>query len=142
VLVDFYHLASVPLERVLPSVCEKVLAGGGRLPVVAEESRLERIDEQLWTYSPDAFLPHGRERAEGQPILLSPAPEPTNGAANIALADGLWREAALGFERAFFFFDTSRRDAARDVWRSLNEGPGIETRLWKQDDRGKWVQGP
>ncbi|HYE27214.1 MAG TPA: DNA polymerase III subunit chi [Allosphingosinicella sp.] len=141
-IVDFYHLTVSPLERVLPSIAEKVLAGGGRLLVVAEPGLLARLDEQLWSYAKDSFLPHGRERAESQPVLLSSEPEAANGAANIALADGRWRDEALGFARAFYFFDNDGRDAAREAWKSLTVRPDVEARYWKQDERGKWVQGP
>ena len=141
-IVDFYHLSASPLERVLPTICEKVLASGETLLVVAEAGLLRRLDEQLWTYAPDAFLPHGRERAETQPILLSTEPEPANGAANIVLADGEWREAALRFARAFYFFDKGALEGARAVWRALKSRPEVEPRYWKQDERGKWVQGP
>ena len=140
--VDFYHLARSPLERVLPAICEKVLQKGERLLVVAEPLLLERLDEQLWTHSPDSFLPHGKDRAETQPILLSEQPLPANGAINIALADGEWRDEALGFSRAFYFFDDGRRDSAREVWRALNDQAEVERRYWKQDEKGKWVQGP
>jgi DNA polymerase-3 subunit chi len=142
VIVDFYHLTTSPLERVLPRVCEKVLAQGERILVVAEPTLLARLDEQLWTYARDSFLPHGRSDPERQPILLAETPEPANGATNVALADGEWREAALGFERAFYFFDAGRLDSARTVWRALRDRPDAEARYWKQDERGKWVQGP
>jgi DNA polymerase III subunit chi len=142
VIVDFYHLGASPLERVLPSICEKVLAQGGRLLVVAEEEMLPRLDEQLWAYARDSFLPHGTAPLEAQPILLSAEPAAANGAANVALADGRWREEALGFERCFYFFDAGRLDEARSVWRSLKGKPEVEPRYWKQDENGKWVQGP
>ncbi|HEX8061855.1 MAG TPA: DNA polymerase III subunit chi [Allosphingosinicella sp.] len=141
-IVDFYHLTASPLERALPSIAEKVLATGQRLLVVAEPGVLGRLDEQLWSYAKDSFLPHGRERVESQPVLLSSDPVAANGAANIALADGRWREEALGFERIFYFFDNDARDGARDAWRALKGRPEVEARYWKQDERGKWVQGP
>ena len=140
--VDFYHLARSSLERVLPSICERVLGNGERLLIVGGEDQLKRLDEQLWTYSSDSFLPHGRDSAETQPILLSTEPIPANGATNIALADGQWRDEALGFDRAFYFFDNDGRDGARGAWRSLKDRPEVEPRYWKQDERGKWVQGP
>ncbi|HEX2764211.1 MAG TPA: DNA polymerase III subunit chi [Allosphingosinicella sp.] len=141
-IVDFYHLTATPLERVLPSICEKVLAGGGRLLVVAKEDQLARLDEALWGYAKEAFLPHGREPPESQPILLSAEPVAANGATNVALADGRWREEALGFDRTFYFFDSAARDGAREAWRALKDKPQAEARYWKQDERGKWVQGP
>ena len=141
-IVDFYHLTTSPLERVLPSIAEKVLAAGERLLVVGEPDLLVRLDEQLWSYSKDSFLPHGREGAEGQPVFLSPEPAAANGATNIALADGRWREDALGFARTFYFFDNEAREGAREAWRALKGRAEVEARYWKQDERGKWVQGP
>ncbi|HEU0134952.1 MAG TPA: DNA polymerase III subunit chi [Allosphingosinicella sp.] len=141
-IADFYHLTASPLERVLPSVAEKVVAGGERLLVVAGPDQLARLDELLWSYGRDSFLPHGRERPESQPVFLSSEAEPANGATNVALADGRWRDEALGFERTFYFFDNDGRDSARDAWRALKARPEVEARYWKQDERGKWVQGP
>ena len=144
-LVDFYHLAQSPLERVLPRICEKVLLDGERLLVVAETELLADLDSQLWSYGRDAFLPHGRSDrpgAEMQPVLLSDKVEPANGANNVALADGRWREEALGFSRAFYLFDSGYLDTARGTWRALKDREGVERRYWKQDERGKWVQGP
>jgi DNA polymerase-3 subunit chi len=140
VIVDFYHLSASPLERVLPAICEKLLAGEERLLVVAEEGLLATLDEQLWTYTKDSFLPHGRS-GENQPILLSPEPVAANGARNIALADGVWRDEALTFDRAFYFFGSESLDAARTAWRALRGREGVESRYWKQVD-GRWVQGP
>ncbi len=144
-LVDFYHLTSTPIERVLPRICERVVATGEKLLIVAEADLLEQLDRLLWTYAPDSFLPHGRggtTTAERQPILLSEAPEPANQATNIALADGRWREQALDFARVFYFFDSAHLDEARGVWRTLKDKEGVERRYWKQQEGGGWVQGP
>lgn len=141
-IVDFYHLTRSPLERVLPSICEKVLAAGERLLVVAEPPLLARIDEQLWSYSKESFLPHGIEDAERQPVQLSADAVAANGATNLALADGRWREEALGFPRVFYLFDSAHLDEARDAWRRLSSNETVEPRYWKQDERGKWVKGP
>ncbi|HEV2746046.1 MAG TPA: DNA polymerase III subunit chi [Allosphingosinicella sp.] len=144
-LVDFYHLASSPLERVLPSICEEVLAEGQRLLVVAEANLLPELDRQLWSYATESFLPHGRSdkpAPDAQPVLLSDRVEPLNGATQIVLADGRWRDEALAFERVFYFFDTGQLDSARGSWRALRDKAGVEPRYWKRDERGKWVRGP
>jgi DNA polymerase III subunit chi len=141
-IVDFYHLTALPLEKVLPAIAEKVLARGERLLVVADEMQLARLDEQLWTFAKESFLPHGRANAEAQPVLLSQDSAPANGATNIALADGGWRDEALGFGRTFYFFDAGRLEEARAAWRKLRANLEAEARYWKQDERGKWVQGP
>jgi DNA polymerase-3 subunit chi len=143
--VDFYHLASTALDRALPGVCEKVLGSGERLLIVADDGELARLDELLWSYSPHSFLPHGRaERAspEQQPILLSANTEALNGATNLVLADGLWRDEALAFARIFYFFGPAQLEMARTAWRSLKAKAEVEARYWKQDERGRWVEGP
>lgn len=143
--VDFYHLAATPLERVLPSVCERVLAAGGRLVVVTTPERVDSLDEQLWTQRPESFLPHaaaGSPRDAAQPILISSEVAPANGARSIALADGRWRDEALGFDRTFYFFDSATIEDARASWRALKDRPGIDRHYWKQDERGGWVEGP
>jgi DNA polymerase-3 subunit chi len=35
VIVDFYHLTALPVERVLPRICERLLEQGHRLLLVA-----------------------------------------------------------------------------------------------------------
>lgn len=142
--VDFYHLLRSPLERILPVIAQKVVDGGGRLVVVAgDEGQRAGIDRLLWTFAPESFLPHGQAGGVGdadQPILIAGAPDAANGARNIALADGEWRDAALGFERVFHFFDDASVAAARQAWKALAERDGVERRYWKQDDNGRWEQ--
>ena len=142
--VDFYHLTATPLDRALPQIAEKVLASGGRLLLVADsEAQRATLDKLLWTYNAESFLPHGCVGGEGdaaQPILLTGEPVATNGARNIALTDGVWRDAALGFDRAFHFFDGERIAEARLAWKALADRDGIERRYWKQNDAGRWEQ--
>jgi len=74
----FYHLEASTLEGVLPGLLEKTLAKGWRALVKLPEAKLEQLDNFLWTFREDAFLPHGREdepQAELQPILLSATTE-------------------------------------------------------------------
>jgi DNA polymerase-3 subunit chi len=143
-IVDFYQLSAMPLERVLPRICERLLETGERLLIVAASEQLDRLDALLWTYKPDAFLPHAKASAaspERQPILLAAEADATNGARNIALADGKWHDEALRFDRAFYFFDNAGADEARQAWRQLGGSEGVERRYWRQE-KGKWVQGP
>ncbi|SOB87546.1 DNA polymerase III, chi subunit [Sphingomonas guangdongensis] len=142
--VDFYHLVASPLERVLPRIAERVVAGGDRLLVVAgDEAQRASLDRLLWTYAPDSFLPHARAGGEhdaDQPILIAADTAAPNGARHVALVDGVWREEALGFDRAFHFFDGDSVGAARAAWKALGEREGVERRYWKQDDTGRWTQ--
>lgn len=140
--IDFYHLTNAPVERVLPRIAERVLEEKGRLLIVStDEALVERLDVHLWNYRPESFLPHGRAGKPGegdQPVLIAPDCSPLNGARNIALADGIWRDEALGFDRAFLLFGEDRIADARNAWRDLSKRDGTECRFWKQDEAGKW----
>lgn len=144
VQVDFYHLTADPIERVLPRIAERVLETGGRLLVVSgDEGLAARLDQHLWNYTPESFLPHGRAGEEGeaeQPVLIaaSIAIPPANGARAVALADGVWRDEALDFDRAFHFFDDVTVEAARAAWRTLGGREGVERNFWKRDEEGRW----
>ncbi|MEP7349522.1 MAG: DNA polymerase III subunit chi [Sphingorhabdus sp.] len=143
--VDFYQLTRDPAEKVLPAIAQRVLDGGGRLLVVGgDTAQLETISSALWHWKPESFLAHAKA-GEGddniQPVLLSTDTAAANGAKFIVLADGLWRDEALEFDRAFYLFPPSHTENARAAWRALGEREGVERRYWKQDG-GKWVQGP
>jgi DNA polymerase-3 subunit chi len=141
--VDFYQLAGMPAEQVIATLAEKVLETDGRLLIVAEdEAYLARLDRQLWDQRASPFLPHGIGGGADdtrQPILLSTSPDAPNQARNMLIADGLWREAALTFERSFYLFDDSTLDRARLAWKLLAGREGVERRYWARED-GKWVK--
>jgi DNA polymerase-3 subunit chi len=143
VQVDFYQLAGTPPEQVIASIADKVLAADGRLIVYSEdEVLLARLDRMLWDQGPASFLPHGisggAEDAR-QPILLSTSPDAPNLARNMLIADGVWRDAALTYDRSFFLFDAATLLTAREAWKSLADREGIERRYWAREG-GKWVQ--
>ncbi|HET7280706.1 MAG TPA: DNA polymerase III subunit chi [Sphingomicrobium sp.] len=141
--VDFYQLSGTSAEEVIASLAEKVLLADGRLLIVAEDDAyLARLDRILWGQDAGSFLPHGlaggAEDAR-QLILLSTSPDAPNQARNILIADGIWREAALTYERSFYLFDNTTLDGARLAWKLLAGREGIERRYWARED-GKWLQ--
>ena len=142
--VDFYHLAGISAEAVVPQLARKVLEAGEKLLVVGGPQLLGLLDVTLWTADPASFLPHGRAGHEGegmQPILLSETADAANGARYAMLADGHWREEALGFDRVFYLFGSETIDEARSAWRSLSAAEGVEPHYWKREG-DRWVEGP
>jgi DNA polymerase-3 subunit chi len=143
VQVDFYQLAGTPAEHVIASLGEKVLSSDGRLVVVAEDELfLARLDRMLWDVQPANFLAHamagGADDAR-QPILLSTSPDAPNLARNLLIADAVWREAALTYDRTFYLFGTASLKPARAAWKALAAREGVERRYWAQAG-GKWKQ--
>ena len=141
--VDFYQLMGAGPQSVIASIAEKVLASDGRLLVVAEdEAALARLDRLLWDQAVTSFVPHGIAGGADdarQPILLSTSPDAPNQARNMLIADGVWREAALTYERSFYLFDDGTLKGARLAWKLLAGREGIERRYWAHEG-GKWVK--
>lgn len=147
--VDFYHLTRSGPDGIVPALTEKLVSSGGRLLIVADDqAALDALDTLLWTHKPESFLPHVIAGGDGnadadEVVLLSSDPNgPANDARAILLADGVWRDEALVYDRAFYLFDATSIDAARTAWKALGANDGLERHYWKQDDRGRWAEGP
>jgi DNA polymerase-3 subunit chi len=96
----------------------------------------------LWDQGAASFVPHGLAGGADdsrQPVLLTTSPDAPNLARNMLIADGVWRESALSYDRSFFLFDNATVEGAREAWKSLGTKGGIERRYWAQED-GKWVK--
>lgn len=144
--VSFYHLQRMPLERALPKLVEKVLASGSRAVIVlGSDERVAELDSILWTFDPNAFLPHGTARdgrPEDQPAWLTAEDENPNGANVLILADGATSSHVAEFEKCLDIFDgndAAACAAARERWqayKAANHGVAY----WQQDDSGRWQQ--
>ena len=141
--VDFYQLGEATVESVIASVGQRLLGEGQRLLVVAEdEALLARLERLLWDQGAASFIPHGLAGGNddsAQPILLSSGSDAPNLARNMLIADGKWREAALGYDRAFHLFDGESVEGARLAWKLLAGRDGVERHYWGHED-GRWVK--
>ncbi|HEV3044988.1 MAG TPA: DNA polymerase III subunit chi [Roseiarcus sp.] len=149
--IRFYHLERRKLEDALPALLEQALAEGAKVVVEAPSSALiEALDERLWTYADDSFLPHGLAREiepATQPIVLTTGDENPNGAAWRVLVGGALALPALRAAGApmrlilmFDGADTEARAAARAQWAEV-KAAGFAPTYWRQDDTGQWEQG-
>jgi DNA polymerase-3 subunit chi len=143
--VLFYHLQRQPLEAVLPTLLEKSLERGWRAVVRAStEERLSALDDHLWTFSDDSFLPHGTDRepnAPEHPVVLTLAEGNPNAAAVLFVVEGApMPEDPSGYERLVILFDGNDEEAlaaARRHWKGV-KAAGHEATYWQQDEGGRW----
>jgi len=141
----FYHLQSRPLEQVLPTLLERSLARGWKAVVeLSSRERLATLDDRLWTYADEAFLPHAvasEPDAASNPIVLTVAPENPNGAQVRFCVDGVRIPDALdAYERVVLMFDGDDPEAlasAREDWKTLR-ARGLAATYWQQDETGRW----
>lgn len=141
--VDFYQLGGAQLDSVITALAGKLLDDEQRLLVVAgDEGLLARLDRQLWDQGAASFLPHGMAGGTddaAQPVLLSTGTDAPNRARNVLIADGEWRDAALGYDRTFYLFDEATLDGARLAWKLLAGREGVERNYWALEE-GKWTK--
>lgn len=141
----FYHLQQQPLEKVLPNLVERSLERQWRAAIqAASEERLQALDDQLWTYSDDSFLPHGTDRevdAASQPVVLTLKDTNPNAASIRFLVEGADLPADAGsYARICVLFDGTDQDAllrAREQWKEAKAG-GHTIAYWQQDEDGRW----
>lgn len=142
--VLFYHLERQPLEKVLPMLVAKTLERGWRAVIQAgSEERLDALDQALWTYTEDSFLPHGTAKAgfsAEQPVFLTTGDETPNGAGVRFLVDGAKAGSFTAAERLVYMFDGHEAEAvqvAREQWKAA-KAAGCAVTYWQQTEAGTW----
>ncbi|OLP55908.1 DNA polymerase III subunit chi [Rhizobium rhizosphaerae] len=142
----FYHLTESKLEDALPPLLEKSLERGWKVVLqLAEPQECERLDEHLWTYRAESFLPHGLEDGPmpaDQPILLTSGAGNGNGADVRFVAGGAEPPPLEGYQRVVIMFDgydAGQLERARGQWKRLKE-EGHALTYWQQNADGRWVK--
>jgi DNA polymerase-3 subunit chi len=147
--VLFYHLERQSLEDVLPGLVERSLTKPWRVLIKCESAdRVAAIDNLLWTYDEQSFLPHaqaGDGDPSQQPVLLTVENENANNASVLFLVGDAqppdWNSTDVAlFSRVALLFDGRDPEAlssARKAWAEANAARH-EVTYWKQSATGKW----
>ncbi len=144
--IQFYHLLTQPLDVALPRLMAKAYEAGMKSLVKCRDAaQMKQLDEQMWSYHPDSFLPHGcagDPQENLQPVLLSLQVNRPNDARFLVITDGLQPEAATleGFERMADMFDGNNPasvSAARERWKYYKE-QGHALSYYRQQENGGW----
>ncbi len=141
--VLFYHLTESRLEDALPSLLEKCLERNWRVVVqTTSEERRDALDQHLWVYRDESFLPHGTDRTDNanlQPIVLCCNDGNVNTAQVRFLVDGSAPIGLEDYERAVLMFDghdQQQVESARTHWKNLKGGSHNMTYWQQTPDRG------
>lgn len=140
----FYHLQNKTLEQALPSLLDKTLARGWRAVVeIPDPERLSAIDDHLWTFAEDSFLPHGR-LGEGDnaadPIVLCTQSDEGKGDIRFLIGGAPLPAEMDAYQRIVIMVEPSDETclvAARAQWKTAREA-GHEIAYWQEDENGRW----
>jgi DNA polymerase-3 subunit chi len=144
----FYHLERRRIDQALPEILEDALAHGLRAVVQAPSiERVEALNERLWTYADESFLPHGSARdgePHAQPIYLTAGDDNPNRAALRVLLSGVSAAAFVeaGYERVALLFDGRDEEAVAEARREWTEvkAAGAAPSYWREGEDGGWAR--
>lgn len=144
--IRFYHLERQSVEQALPALVSKAYENGHRIVIkVANDSQREQLNEMLWTYHPNAFLPHGSPKdgnAEHQSIWLTTEDENPNRADVLILVDASESGQQEQFKLCCEVFngrDENILSTARERWKAYKDAGDHDLTYWQQGDKG-WEQ--
>lgn len=144
--IRFYHLQTQTLEQALPKLLLKAHQTGKPITVrAATAQQVQALNELLWTFHPNMFLPHGSEKdgyAAHQPIWLTDKDENPNNSKILVLTNGVEQEALEGYDLCcdiFNGFDEEQVRAARTRWKAHKDARHDLT-YWQQGAQGGWEQ--
>ncbi|MCB1537386.1 MAG: DNA polymerase III subunit chi [Rhodospirillales bacterium] len=140
--IRFYHLQRSREEDALPLLAFKAWQAGQRVVVrLPDAARVEAMNNALWTFKADAFLPHGSAAdgaADRQPVWLSTENDNPNGAKTLILGVGCTPDEIEAYTLCCLMLDgndAAQVEGARSLWRGYKDA-GHELSYWQQDASG------
>lgn len=141
--VLFYHLERTSVQDVLPGLLLRSLERGWSAVIrCADEEELRALDDHLWTYDDQSFLPHAAGTPDPQtPVWLTIDEQLPEGRQILfaLTAEKFTPDGLEALERAVLMFTEESAPAAREAWKAV-KASGLEATYWKQDSGGKWVK--
>lgn len=142
--IRFYHLKTKTVDEALPALLSKALELKKRILVrVPDKKTADDLNESLWTFDPNSFLPHGTSgngHESEQPVLLTAENDNLNCSKILFLVNGAEMSDVSGFDLCCEIFDgrdPQALTAARAHWASHMDA-GRTLTYWQQTDQGGW----
>ena len=132
------------MEKALPKLLEKVLEKEARAVVMALPEKMKVLNDSLWTYRPNSFLPHGTKeegRPEDHPIWLTETLENPNQSSYLVVTGGMPLPDLKGFTHCLYLFDGNvapELSEARASWKQAKELSA--PKYWQQTSEGVWEE--
>jgi len=137
--VLFVEVAASRMEMRACEIAEHTYAQGERLQIIAiDEEQAARLDDLLWTYKPNNFVPHGRwksmDNESAQPVVITTRKERVPGIASLLTMDYCPVEMVQQFSKVIHVVvadNQERLEASRRYWTLLKDA-GVSLRHQKR----------
>ncbi len=137
--IRFYHLQTKTTEQALPELLTKALSQGRRIVVRApDKAAVEALNDHLWTFRPDSFLPHGSAKdglGDRQIVWLTAENDNPNKADTLMLTGGVHAEDLSEYALCCDIFEASGAEGARVRWKACRDA-GHDVTYWQQTENG------
>lgn len=127
--VTFVEVTASRMEMRACEIAEHTYAQGERLQIIAiDEEQAARLDDLLWTYKPDNFVPHGlwksMDSESAQPVVITTRKERVPGIASLLTMDYCPVEMVQQFSKVIHVVlvdNQERLEASRRYWTLLKD---------------------
>ncbi len=128
--VIFVEVTASRMEMRACEIAEHTYAQGDRLQIIAiDEEQAARLDDLLWTYKPDNFVPHGLwksmdDESAAQPVVITTRKERVPGIASLLTMDYCPVEMVRQFSTVIHVVvvdNQERLEASRRYWTLLKD---------------------
>ena len=146
--IIFYSSAPLQVENTLFALIEKSIEKGYKsLLLFLDKEKCSMIDEKLWTYKQNSFLPHLSEDEEISnevdiPIYLSTKNENPYEAELLFSIDGYMPDNINNFKRLIIIIDKNDKillEKYKKYYLDINKD-FEDIVFYKSDDNGKWIE--
>lgn len=146
--IIFYNTAPLQVEKTLFALLEKSLEKGNKsLLLFKEKEKCLSINEQLWTYKQNSFLPHISEDDQiydniDVPVYLSTKNENPFKAELLFSIDGFLPDNIDHFERVIIIIDVNDEllnEKYKNYYLDIKQN-FEDIVFYKSDDNGKWIE--
>ena len=146
--IIFYSTAPLQVEKTLFALLEKSLEKGNKsLLLFKDKEKCLSINEQLWTYKQNSFLPHISEDDQiydniDVPVYLSTKNENPFKAELLFSIDGFLPDNIEHFERVIIIIDVNDEllnEKYKNYYLDINKN-FEDIVFYKSDDNGKWIE--
>ncbi len=146
--IIFYSTAPLQVEKTLFALLEKSLEKGNKsLLLFRDKEKCLSINEQLWTYKQNSFLPHISEDDQiyddiDVPVYLSTKNENPFKAELLFSIDGYLPDNIQHFERVIIIIDVNDEilnEKYKNYYLDINKN-FEDIVFYKSDDNGKWIE--
>ncbi len=127
--VLFVEVTTSRLEFRACEITEEIYGRGEKLQILAPDpAQASRLDDLLWTFRPDSFIPHGMLESNGSnpglPVVISTREQQVPGMRHLLMLEFSSPEFLGSFVQAIHLVvvdNRARREASRRYWVQLRD---------------------